>query len=646
MCGIVGYLERGARRDAFESDALVKKMAGAIAHRGPDADGAWVDSASAVALGHRRLSIIDLSPAGAQPMQSKDGRWTLIFNGEIYNFEEMRSALEAERGAGNWRGHSDTEVLLECMSAWGFEKSLKQTNGMFAFAVWDAAERCLYLARDRMGEKPLYYGWQGGAFLFGSELKSLAVHPSFGRRLNPAAVQAYLTFGYVPAPFSIYAGVQQLKPGHHLRIEQECRPGELPEPVAFWSIPVPKPNGHHEAESIEELDALLRDAVRLRMRADVPMGAFLSGGIDSSTIVGMMQAQSNKPIRTFSIGFHEAEYDESRHAAAVAKHLGTAHTDLHVTAQDALDVVPMLPDLFDEPFSDSSQIPTFLLSKLTRQQVIVSLSGDGGDEVFGGYSRYFAFGTLWNKIAFVPGPLRSAIGKAIGAVPGAAWNAVPKVLPLGIFREVRSQRMKRLSEAVGSRDEQQFYRYLMSFWYDGKIMKHPTSVGGLFFDRFNIKNDFADPVLGMSFVDMGSYLPDDILVKVDRAGMAVSLEGRIPILDHRVVEFAAGLPLDLKVRNSQGKWILRKVLDRYVPRELVDRPKQGFGIPLEQWLRGTLKDWADDLLYDRNSVLRDVLDLAPVHEIWEEHKSGRTNECYRLWTVLMLMAWARKWNPT
>lgn len=627
-----------------EGEALVRNMARAIAHRGPDGDGTFFDQDAGIAFGHRRLSIIDLSAAGAQPMFSADGRWVVAYNGEIYNFEEMRRALDESHANIAWRGHSDTEVLLEAIAKYGFEKALTLANGMFVIAAWDRAQRVLYLARDRMGEKPLYYGWQGKTFLFGSELKALAVHPDFSRRLDPAAVGMFLQYGYVPSPHCIYQGIAQLRPAHFLAMSSDAQPGATVTAKPYWTLPEPEPQPHAEAEAIEELESLLKDAVKLRMRADVPMGAFLSGGIDSSTIVGLMQSQSATAIRSYSIGFNESEYNEAVFARDVARHIGSDHTEMYVEPSDALGVIPLLPQMYDEPFADPSQIPTFLLSKLTRQHVTVSLSGDGGDELFGGYGRYFEFEKRWAGRFRGFDCLRPALRGAMTSMPAWFWIVAHQTAPRRFRDKLHPTIVKRIASGLGARSQQEFYRFLLQQWTPDMLPGPATSKNTIFMEQQDV-SDFADPFLGMMHVDAGSYLPDDILVKVDRASMAVSLESRVPLLDHRVVEFAARLPLELKRRGATGKWLLRGVLDRYVPKTLTDRPKQGFGVPVTEWLRGPLKAWGEDLLHDGQTPVGDLIDLPVVRTAWREHMSGAVDHGNRLWVVLMLVAWARHWRP-
>lgn len=644
MCGIAGFLDPHRRFTVETGEKLVRDMARAIAHRGPDGEGVYVDADAEIALGHRRLSIIDLSGAGSQPMSSADGRWVITYNGEIYNFEEMRALLEEQNGVRAWRGHSDTEVLVEAIARRGFESALKLTNGMFAIGAWDRRQRLLYLARDRMGEKPLYYGWQGRTFLFASELKALAVHPDFSRRIDPAAVGLLMRYAYVPSPLCIYRDLAQLRPGHYLRISSDAGVGAAPSISRYWALPEPAPEPNAADTAIEELDNLLGDAVKLRMRSDVPLGAFLSGGIDSSTIAGLMQAHSNVPIRTYSIGFNEASYNEARFAREVARHIGSVHTELYVEPKDALDVIPALPEIYDEPFPDSSQIPTYLLCKLTRQHVKVSLSGDGGDELFGGYGRYFNFEKRWSERIGWAGPLRPAARCVLEAMPAWSWNLPHKIAPKGLREQMHPHRIKRIAGGIGARSQQEFYEFLSQYWAATMASFPPADGRRVFLEQHDLAT-FADPFLGMMYLDAGSYLPDDILVKVDRASMAVGLESRIPLLDHRVVEFAAKLPLDLKRRAETGKWILRRVLDRYVPQKLIDRPKQGFGMPVKDWLRGPLKEWGEDLLEDRDTVIGQLVDLRAVRSVWREHLRGEVDHSYRLWIVFMLVAWARLWRP-
>ncbi len=575
------------------------------------------------------------------------GRYVIAFNGEIYNHLELRRELQ-ETG---FKGHSDTETLLAGVDAWGLEETLKRCVGMFALALWDRQERVLTLARDRIGEKPLYYGWQNGVFLFGSELKALKAHPAFAGVINRDAITLQLRHNYIPAPYSIYQGIFKLLPGTVLRVQGASgeRQGE---PVPYWSFVDAVARGQEtsfagdEAEAVFALDTLLRDAVAHQMMADVPLGAFLSGGVDSSTIVALMQTQSSLPVKSFTIGFHEKGYNEAKHAKAVARHLGTDHTELYVTSQQARDVIALLPRMFDEPFSDSSQIPTFLVSQMTRQHVTVSLSGDGGDELFWGYNRYFLAVRLWQMFKFISGPRRYGISRAIQAVSASRWDRITMLLmpflPVGM-RNVGDKAHK-LAEILAARTPAEIYQMLVSHW------RHPTDVVIGASEPVTALTssitwpDLADFESCMMYLDSVSYLPDDILVKVDRAAMANSLETRVPMLDHRVVEFAWRLPLSMKIHEKQGKWILRQVLYKYVPKELIERPKMGFGIPLDSWLRGPLRDWAESLLDGTRLRQEGYFNPAPIRQKWEEHLSGKRNWQYHLWDVLMFQAWLEKEN--
>lgn len=619
-------------------------MTAIIRHRGPDGDGVWTDSEAGVALGHRRLAILDLSPAGHQPMISPSGRYVLVFNGEIYNHLALRQMLPA----ANWRGHSDTETLLCSFEQWGFEATLKRSVGMFAIALWDRMERALYLARDRFGEKPLYYGWQRGIFLFGSELKSLEQHPAFVNEIDRNAITLQLRHNYIPAPFSIYRGISKLEPGTWLRVTANSV-SAMPEPSRYWSMHetveqgLAHPFAGTDEEAIQLVDSSLREAVAAQMVADVPLGAFLSGGIDSSTIVALMQAQSQQPVRTFSIGFNEAGFDEAQHAKAVAAHLGTCHTELYVTPQQALNVVEKLPFIYDEPFSDSSQIPTFLVAQMTQRHVAVSLSGDAGDEVFGGYNRYLFAPSLWKKIRWMPANVRHGLARLLGAVSPAQWDAfftgIRPLLPKGLRFAQPGDKLHKLLGVLDVASPELLYYALVSHWVSPvdvvlDALEPPTCVT----DR--ARWPAVDSLEHwMMAIDAISYLPDDILVKVDRAAMGVSLETRVPFLDHRVVELAWRLPLHMKVRDGSGKWILRQVLYRYVPAALIERPKMGFAVPLDSWLRGPLREWAESLLDEKRLKQDGFFAPAPIRQKWLEHLSGRRNWQYLLWDVLMFQAW-------
>lgn len=638
MCGIVGFVQSCPGVDA----AVAARMADMITHRGPDDGDVWCDSTEGLALAHRRLSIVDLSAAGHQPMQSVGERYVIVFNGEIYNHLDLRNELEHHGAAPVWRGHSDTETLLAAICHWGLEGTLARTNGMFAFALWDRLERALFLARDRMGEKPLYYGRNGEIFLFGSELKALEVHPAWHGEVDRDALALFMRHGYIPAPWSIYRNIRKLPPAHYVVVREGAR--NVSEPICYWDLASIAAQGVVEADVdsnslIDQLDTLLRDAVRTRMVADVPLGAFLSGGYDSTTVVAMMQAQSSLPVKTFSIGFHEAAFNEADHAKAVARHLGTDHTELYVTPEQAMAVIPMLPSMYDEPFADSSQIPTYLVSQLARRHVTVSLSGDGGDELLLGYERYLMGEQMWHKLARIPLAARKIGGWLLGHAPGKTLEKCMKVLPAHMQIRNLADRLPRLAEVVSQADGTGFYRELVSIW------KRPEEVVIGAREPATIMNTpGAMPKLPglceqMMYLDMVTYLPDDILTKVDRASMAVSLEARVPMLDHRVVEFAWQVPTQYKYRDGQGKWLLRQVLDRYVPRTLMERPKMGFAVPIEEWLCGPLRDWAEALLDESRLRKEGFFDPAPIRHMWQEHLSGRRRWHFYLWNVLMFQLW-------
>jgi asparagine synthase (glutamine-hydrolysing) len=631
-------------------------MVEAIRYRGPDDSGVWSDDSLGVAIGHARLSILDLSPEGHQPMVSASGRYIITYNGEVFNFAELSKELEAE--GARFRGHSDTEVMLASFEHWGIEKAIGRFVGMFAFGLWDRETRQLHLIRDRLGIKPLYFGWVGRTFRFASELKSMLVSTE-QPEIDRGALALYMRYAYVPAPRSIYRNVFKLSPGCWLTmgIDQVNSPGRfVPEPddpaaswkpIRYWSAKQVAEQGcatqyaGSDEEALEELHGLLREAVRLRMVADVPLGAFLSGGIDSSTVVALMQAQSPQPVRTFSIGFQEDEYNEAEHAKRVAQHLGTDHTELYLTAQDAMAVIPRLPVMYDEPFGDSSQIPTFLVSQLARQHVTVALSGDGGDELFAGYNRYFWGGKIWKQVSRVPMPIRRLLSRGISAVPPGLWTTLFSRLHLLLpALSNPGHKMHRLSELLVMKNPDGMYLGLVSQWAT------PTSI---IVDAYEPLTPVTDPrrwanvpefIHRMMFLDLITYLPDDILTKVDRASMAVSLEARVPLLDHRVVEFAWRLPMRMKIREEgTGKWILRQLLHRYVPPDLLERPKMGFGVPIEQWLRGPLREWAEDLLDEDRLRRQGYLHPELIREKWAEHLSGKRNWPYLLWNVLMFQAW-------
>jgi len=621
MCGFAGFCQSDGQTEAGLR-AQVRAMAMTLAHRGPDDADEWVDETMGVALGFRRLAIIDLSPGGRQPMHSPSGRYIITFNGEIYNFRELR--MELEQRGHVFQSNSDTEVMLAAIEESGLENAVRRFVGMFAFVLWDRKTRQLSLVRDRLGIKPLYYGWMGRTFLWGSELKALRVHPAFRAEIDRGALTLLMRHNYVPTPYSIYKGILKLPPGCSLTFDLS-RPGR-PSPVPYWSARevakkgVENPFTGSEVEGIEQLDALLRDAVRLRMIADVPLGAFLSGGVDSSTVVALMQSQSCHPAKTFSIGFEEARYDEAIHARAVADHLSTDHRELYATAAEAQRIIPRLPEIYDEPFSDPSQIPTFLVSRLTRQHVTVSLSGDGGDELFGGYDRYFTANAIWRAIRRVPVLWRRSIAKIVAAAG-------------------TSHRARVRCEMLAMPTHQALYHWIMSHWKRPAELvvggyEPPTALTGAYGEV-----EFKDFYQYMMYADTAAYMSDDVLAKVDRASSAVSLEARVPLIDHRVVEFAAHLPMKMKIRNRRGKWILRQVLYKYVPACLIDRPKMGFGVPIDSWLRGPLRDWAETLLSERRLRDEGFFNPEPIRVKWMEHLARRRDWHYYLWDVLMFQAW-------
>ncbi|UAB91735.1 asparagine synthase (glutamine-hydrolyzing) (plasmid) [Ruegeria sp. SCSIO 43209] len=645
MCGITGFLWPPGRPQVQDAPTCVQAMMSAIAHRGPDSQGHWVDEEVGVALGHLRLAIVDLSPAGHQPMVSSTGRYQLVYNGEIYNHRALRTELEDTGKAPEWRGTSDTEVMLRGFEVWGFEETIRRTQGMFAIALWDREERKLLLARDRLGEKPLYYGWQGtgkdALFLFGSELKALRTHPAFRAEVRRDALVAMLRHGHVPEDLTIYEGLMKLRPGEMAEVSLTA-PGFARK--FYWNggaiAAAPRGPVPTDAEAINQLEALLLDAVGNEMMSDVPLGAFLSGGIDSSTIVALMQHLSNKPVHTFSIGFHEARYNEAVFAADVAKHLGTHHTELYVGDTDLRDVIPRLPTIYDEPFADSSQIPTFLIAELARQHVTVALSGDGGDELFGGYDRYQQGAALLGKLALMPSQLRRLGAGAVRALPATLLNQLIEPIratPQG--KEPNGQRLHRLANYAASHNVDELHRKMVSVWrFPEAAVIGGSNPPSILADHLPPRGDLG-VIERMMQLDMLAYMPDDILTKVDRATMAVALESRAPLLDHRVAEFAWGLPLHMKVRGGQSKWLLRQVLHRYVPRELIERPKMGFEVPIGLWLRGGLKDWAAALLAPERLAREGYLDPVLVGQLWSQHQAGTHNWGHQLWNVLMFQSW-------
>ncbi len=636
MCGICGFITADQGEDDLRQ--AVGAMAETLRHRGPDGDGTWIDAETGVALGHRRLSIIDLSPLGRQPMISAGGRYVITYNGEVYNFPELRRELEAD--GYPFRGHSDTEVMLAAIETWGLENALRRFVGMFAFALWDKAERTLTLARDRLGIKPLYWGECGDTFFFASELKALRAFPGWTPAIDQDSLAAYMRRNYVPGPRSIYRGVSKLMPGQILRY----RSGDRPKVQTYWELRqhlesgLAQPREVAPDEAVEELSELLAAAVSQRMIADVPLGAFLSGGIDSSTVVALMQAHASQPVKTFTIGFHDSDYNEAQDAKAVAAHLQTDHTELYVSPEEALAVIPRLPAIYDEPFADSSQVPTFLISELTRRHVTVALSGDGGDELFAGYSRYFWADMVWRRVGWMPLSLRRALAQAIEALPASYWEGAAQLIPAARRLPRVGERAGKLAQFLRQPDADAIYRQQHSHWPDpGRLVFKGEEPRDALRDAME-SGTFHDFIQRMQYLDAASYLPDDILTKVDRASMAVSLEARVPILDHRVIEHVWRLPADLRFRDGRGKWLLRQLLQRHLPRHLIDRPKKGFSIPTASWLRGPLRDWAEDLLSERRLRHDGLFDPQPIRRAWSELQHGKPWH-EPIWGALMFQAW-------
>lgn len=656
MCGLAGIF---ARHEG--SSRTVRLMTSVLRHRGPDDAGFWADNEAGLALGHVRLSILDTSPAGHQPMVSACGRFIIAFNGEIYNHMDLRRELAAVSAAPSWLGHSDTETLLAAVAQWGVTEALRRCWGMFALALWDREQGTLHLARDRMGEKPLYYGWAGGQFSFASELKAFRSHPAFQRRLSPAAVQQYLRFGYVPAPLSIWQDVYKLEPGTILSVtspltgppDLPLRPGEKcsgSTMARFWSLAETIDAGAAErladdATALAQLEDVMSNAVRRQMISDVPLGTFLSGGLDSSLVVALMQKSSATPVRSFTVGFEDAAFDESPFAAAVARHLGTRHSVIRVTAIEARSAIERMPQIFDEPFADASQIPTWLISQRARSDVTVALTGDGGDEVFGGYERYQRVPALWSAFRTAPFPLRKRLGCTIAAIPPHMWEKLPGRRWADGTKRPRQvgDRLHRLAARLRSvQNIDDLYLDLVSSWHDPQRVAasaDPTAIQFLLQDPVPA-SVMKDPVGRMMYFDALTYLPDDILCKVDRTAMSVSLETRAPFLDPEVIALAARLPLHMRIRHGQGKWLLRQLLYKFVPRELVDRPKRGFFLPIGQWLRGPLRDWAEDLLDPNKLAAGGHLSPLPIRQMWNEHVAGDRDWTLQAWTILMFQAWA------
>ncbi len=642
MCGIVGMLSHRLEQDARP---LLRVMAAALTHRGPDSDGDFVDLDAGIALGHRRLKIIDVTSAGAQPMVSADGRWVITFNGEIFNFVDLRRRLEAKRTVP-WRGHSDTEVLIEAIAAWGLPAALEAIEGQFALGLWDRQARALTLARDRFGEKPLYYGRLGGAFVFASELGAFRPHPEFTGEMNRDVLPAYVRYGYVPHPWSIYRQIAKLPQGHTVRLSAADLSCEMPTPQRFWSPQEAVDHGRDhpftgsEDDAVEALEGLLRRTVGLRMVADVPLGSLLSGGIDSSLVTALMQSQSPRPVKTFTIGSSDQSLNEAEHAKAIARHLGTEHTELYVGSAEALAIVPKLAAMYGEPFADSSQIPTALVCAMARRQVTVGLAGDGGDEVFGGYNRYLLEGA-WRRVSLIPRGARAAMGACIQSIDVRTWAGLTARVPFlpASLRDPRAgDRLHKWAAKLDARDDSDFLDRLLSGWEDPAAILNAPRGDGLLQSDIRMPPGARFSERAMLF-DTEHYLPDDILVKVDRASMASSLEVRAPFLDREVLKFAWSLPMAMKIKGARGKHVLRRVLARHVPSTLFERPKQGFAVPIDQWLRGELRPWAEDLLSEARLKRQGLFNPVAVRRLWARHLSGAANADARLWYLLMFQSW-------
>lgn len=651
MCGINGFYTKSL--STFNN--VILKMNSSISHRGPDAGGTWQDINSGIVLGHQRLSIIDLSNAGNQPMRSNSHRFILTYNGEIYNHLEIRDELEKNNSNIKWRGKSDTETLLEAIDFWGIENTLKKIDGMFAFGIWDQKTHSLTLVRDRLGEKPLYYGWQGKGnnrvFLFGSELKALKVHPEFNGEINRGAIALQLRHNCIPAPYSIYKDIYKLLPGHYLELNvSDLKNNLLPLSKIYWSLAEKANYGNNnqlvfnEMDIQKDLEKHLHSSVKKQMISDAPLGAFLSGGIDSSTVVAIMQSQSNLPVKTFTIGSSEDDYSEAKYAKKISKYLGTDHTELYVSSKEALDIIPKLPIIYDEPFSDSSQIPTFLVSQLAKQHVKVALSGDGADELFCGYNRYEMSETFSNICRFIPLSFRKILASWLSSMSPNSWMKLSKILLSLNPRIDFKNKMQKVSNVLDSKTTHDFYYTLCSHWQNPTEVVIGSKEPGTLLTEFKPKLINLNSQQEMMVLDFLTYLPDDILVKIDRASMASSLETRAPFLDHKLIEYVWKIPHSLKFRNGQGKQILRNVLNKYVPKELTERPKMGFSIPIDIWLRGPLRDWAETLLNEKKLQKEGYFNTKLIRDKWSEHLKGKTNWHYDLWDILMFQAWLDEKN--
>jgi asparagine synthase (glutamine-hydrolysing) len=646
MCGISGFYSKSL--STFNN--VILKMNLAISHRGPNSSGTWNDKNSGIILGHQRLSIIDLSEAGNQPMQSNSGRFVLTYNGEIYNHLEIRHELKKNNFNSKWQGNSDTETLLQAIDYWGLEITLQKIEGMFAFGLWDKKTHCLTLVRDRIGEKPLYFGWQGKGdnkvFIFGSELKALKAHPEFKGEIRRDSIALQLRHNYIPAPYSIYKDIFKLPPGHYLELkESDLKNSSLPNSRTYWSLIETAIYGKNNQltnseENIQkDLEELLQSSVKKQMISDVPLGAFLSGGVDSSVLVALMQSQSNLPVKTFTIGFNEEDYNEANHAKKIAKHLGTNHTELHVSSKRAMEVIPKIPLIYDEPFSDSSQIPTFLVAQLASKQVKVALTGDAGDELFCGYNRYLMSKKFWNIISLIPSPCRKILSSGLKILSSQNWQKISNFLPSSSRYHNFGDKIYKGVDALKAKTLSDLYYILSSHWQNPTEIvfstKEPATIFNELIPRLKDLNN-QEKMMALDFV---TYLPDDILVKVDRASMACSLETRIPFLDHKLIEYVWKIPHFLKYRDGQGKWILRQILKKYVPKNLTERPKMGFGVPIDTWLRGPLRDWAENLLDEKRLNEEGYFNTKLIRDKWTEHLSGKRNWQHHLWDILMSQAW-------
>ena len=641
MCGIAGFIQ--TQLTQTDAENTLRQMAKRLLHRGPDSQGVYFDNTTGLGFAHARLSIQDLSVCGRQPMQSQSGRYCICYNGEVYNFKQLKQQIQAEQ-AITWRGHSDTEVILAAIELWGLESALQKFNGMFAFALYDRVNHQLYLARDRLGIKPLYYGWQRGRFIFASELKAFKALKDFDPKLNRQALAQYFKYKYIPAPNSIYENIYKLKPGTILTlpVDRFSKP-KMENLKPFWSvdkaISMASSSVLDEATATQELKRLLSDSVALRQLADVPVGAFLSGGIDSSLVVAIAQAQASQKVKTFTIGFAEQKYNEADFAKSIAEHLGTEHAEYYVTSREARDIIPRLSSLYDEPFADSSQIPTFIVSQFARQKVTVCLSGDGGDELFAGYGRYHSAYYLWQKIQSCPALARPLLAAGLNTSSALINNQLTAKLHPKIFTSSLAVKLKKLKNALLSQDLHSLYQNFLQVGVPGEQLVLNTAAQNPMQLNGGAAKQFANQLLFMPLLDLHYYLPGDILTKVDRASMGVSLETRVPLLDHRIVEFAWGLDPSLKYRHGQNKYLLTQLLAQYLPRELFERPKQGFSVPIGQWLNGSLRDWAEDLLNPRNLREQGILNVDLIQKRWRAHKNKVCDWQYWLWNILMFQTW-------